>query len=508
MSILTISRGSFSGGVDFAERISRKLGWRCISREELSEEAIRQGIPVGKLQTAMVRPPRIQQRLGPTRDYYLACITSILCKYALEEDIVYHGHTGHMLFPGIPNIFRVRVLAEMDHRVQKVMERLNLSQEKAIQYVQDVDADRDKWVRYLYGIDWHDPSHYDLVVNLDHVSAANSTTALCSMAELPEFKLTPGSVRALQDLYLASRAKFLLAGDERTDYADFKVTAHNGEIQVTCNPQHAEAARFVHSVLEKLEGYSKINRTIAGSNILWLGERFDVDPDLLPSVLRVAHNWDAAVEVMSCCSMEEMEREQKNGNGDGNGNGQSHRQTFERETTGGIQDDVPVEAEEDCRGLHPVLDTLLREGCAGGQSKVYGDKETLIRTLGHRTNYSLVVLGDLYLDKPDTVQARLKADLRSLLSESIKAPVVDADELKHKAGYKKLDYIKLAVYLAVAAILFTLVFLNQDTVLHLLSETSKGTRVFVIIGLCVFTPLFAFSWGSGTKTILRMLGVH
>ncbi|MFH1861450.1 MAG: cytidylate kinase-like family protein, partial [bacterium] len=210
MSIITISRGTFSGGTSFAQDLAKKLGYRHLSREQLAEEAIKLGVPVGRLQTAMVKPPRVSKRLGPERDHYLSCVTSILCKYALEGNLVYDGHTGHLLLPGIPHIFRVRILADMEYRINAVMSRLDISREKAIKYIEDVDIDRDKWVRFLYGADWHDPMHYDIVVNLSQMGVENATTALCVMAELPDFTLTPATIKALKNLYLANRARFLL----------------------------------------------------------------------------------------------------------------------------------------------------------------------------------------------------------------------------------------------------------------------------------------------------------
>ena len=72
MSIITISRGTFSGGKEFAESLAKNLGYRCLSREELSEKAIKANVPAGKLQTAMIKPPRVYQRMGPiqaTIDY-------------------------------------------------------------------------------------------------------------------------------------------------------------------------------------------------------------------------------------------------------------------------------------------------------------------------------------------------------------------------------------------------------------------------------------------------------
>ena len=499
MSIITISRGTFSGGKEFAENLAQKLDYRCLSREELSEEAIKHNVPVGKLQTAMIKPPRVYKRLGPQREFYLSTVTSILCKYALEGNLVYHGHTGHLLFPGIPHIFRIRVLGDMEYRIDKVINRLGLSREKAIDYIRNVDVDRDKWVRFLYDINWHDPSQYDLVVNLDHLGIANATSALCTMAELPDFKLTPASEKALRNLYLSSRARFLLASDKRTSYADLKVTADEGVVQVNCLPQQAEVAEFVNEVLEGLEDCREVHCTIAGSTILWLGEEFDVNSELFHNVVKVAKKWDAAVEIMRH-SFEKVEFLPSETSVKG-GTNHEHRS---EEYTGGIEDDVEGEEVVDKTDSMPVLDALLKEECFGGSSTIYGDKENLITTLGHRTNYRLVVIGNLFVSKSGSTQTRLTSELRSLLSDNVKASVVTAEELKQSLKFGFKDLAKLGIGLSVAVILFLVVFLNQELILKILAhEEYRSWRILVIIGLVMFVPVFAFSYGSSTRQVLK-----
>ena len=45
MSIITISRGTASGGQALAERVAEKLGWPCLSNEVIIEAAKRYNVP-------------------------------------------------------------------------------------------------------------------------------------------------------------------------------------------------------------------------------------------------------------------------------------------------------------------------------------------------------------------------------------------------------------------------------------------------------------------------------
>ncbi len=53
MQLVCISSGKSNRTQDMAERLAHKLGYRNLSREEMIEEAIKEGIQVSKLETAI-----------------------------------------------------------------------------------------------------------------------------------------------------------------------------------------------------------------------------------------------------------------------------------------------------------------------------------------------------------------------------------------------------------------------------------------------------------------------
>ena len=67
MQVICLSRGTHSGGRELAEQLARKLDYACLSREELNDAATNEGIPVGRLEMAMVRPGIFSERLALER---------------------------------------------------------------------------------------------------------------------------------------------------------------------------------------------------------------------------------------------------------------------------------------------------------------------------------------------------------------------------------------------------------------------------------------------------------
>jgi cytidylate kinase len=212
MSIITISRGTMSGGKKLAEMLAERLGYRCVSREIIVKAASDYGVPEDKLMEAIGKSPSIFQKLTFERERYLAYIQAILCEYAGDDNMIYHGNAGHFLLPGVSHVLRVRLLAEMPFRIEAAMAQFDLSEKEAVKYINKVDKERVKWTRFLYGRDWRSPELYDLVFNLGRSSLDFVCRLVVHAVRQPEFQPTPQSTKAMKDLLLASKLRAALAG--------------------------------------------------------------------------------------------------------------------------------------------------------------------------------------------------------------------------------------------------------------------------------------------------------
>jgi hypothetical protein len=77
---------------------------------------------------------------------------------------------------------------------------------------------------------------------------------MVATAQLPEFGMTPASVRALEDLYLGARTRLALARDRNTCNAAVKVIADGGVVTVAYLPQDVEVAPHIQQVLADVQG--------------------------------------------------------------------------------------------------------------------------------------------------------------------------------------------------------------------------------------------------------------
>jgi len=264
MPIITISRGTFSGGKDLAECLSRILGYPCLSREVIVEAAERYGVSEGALSLALSQGPKILDRLKRDRDRYLAFIRAVLCRHALEGDFIYHGLGGHHLLSGVRHMIRVRVIADWSYRVNAAMKQLNITSRQAEAHIKKVDEQRQKWTRFLYGVEWGDPANYDVVLNLEYLGIQGACAVVARMSELPQFQPTAESRRALANLALQSFVLAALAQDQRTRDADFRVRADDGVVTVEGVVKLPQMVESVREVVLAVEGVQKvINQVVA-----------------------------------------------------------------------------------------------------------------------------------------------------------------------------------------------------------------------------------------------------
>ncbi len=267
MAIITISRGTFSGGQAIADCVAKEIGYHCITREELLAEAARQfSIPQETLDNALLAKPDLLERVGlrVRKVHYVAFVRAVLCKMAAQERVIYSGLAGHLLLQDAPNLIKVKVIADMEYRIKAAMERNKFTREQAYAYIKQVDKSRDDWVKAVYHADRNDPQAYDIVINLQQISLTAACKVVGTMAGLDEFRTTPESQRKMDDLVFAAdiRAKIALNGHISDHEIEIKADAGIIHILGTVDSlQDADRLKaFVHNTpgVTAVESHLKI----------------------------------------------------------------------------------------------------------------------------------------------------------------------------------------------------------------------------------------------------------
>jgi len=258
MSVITISRGTFSGGEMLAQCLSASLGYRCVDREVIVERAAAHGVSQEELRDALEKPPTLLERLRHTRYLYLVLIQAALTEEVRTGKAVYHGNAGHLLLRGGPHILRVRIIAPTEFRIEMAQDRLRLNRAEAVEYIARADQDRRKWTQYLYGMDWGDPANYDIVLNLESMDMSSACETVSALARQRCFEFTPACQAAMDDLALASRVRAELAMDNATSHLEVEVEARKGDVRVV-GPFTTSEANDVQRIAAAVAGVAALH---------------------------------------------------------------------------------------------------------------------------------------------------------------------------------------------------------------------------------------------------------
>src|SRR5213078_3385851 len=154
--------------------LADRLQYRLVERSELIQVAERIGgtdVAWDRAPELRERSPSFWERLNEERRRYASVLRRVTTHLADEGDVVIVGLGAGQLLKGLSSVLRLQVIAPLDVRLERVMERGfddiagPLSREKARDLIRTRDRDNAGYMRYLFNIDWMEPWHWDLVIN-------------------------------------------------------------------------------------------------------------------------------------------------------------------------------------------------------------------------------------------------------------------------------------------------------------------------------------------------------
>jgi len=210
MSIVTISRGSYSKGKDVAEKLAQKLQYDCVSREILLEASEEFNIPEISLVRAIHDSPSVLERFRHGKERYISYYQYALLKHVQKDNVIYHGLAGQYFLRAVPHLLKVRILASMEDRIQEVMRRDQVSAREAEHILAKDDDERRRWGLKLYGIDTWDSRLYDVVLLIDRLSVDDAVDLIAETIAKPVFQTTTESQQALDNQVLCAKIHAML----------------------------------------------------------------------------------------------------------------------------------------------------------------------------------------------------------------------------------------------------------------------------------------------------------
>ena len=187
MAIVTIAHETGSGGPEIGIELAKRLGWRYVDRDMLSEAAQRYGVGEDKLTELDEKKPSLFERFDVETRQYITVLQSALLDSAEQDNVVINSRGGQMLLRGISHVLRVFVIAPFELRVKRVMKKMSGQAQEGVdvrttvEMVRQSDQEKHGRIRYLYDVDWGDPALYDLVLNTEKLTVDAGVEAIAGL---------------------------------------------------------------------------------------------------------------------------------------------------------------------------------------------------------------------------------------------------------------------------------------------------------------------------------------
>jgi cytidylate kinase len=166
MAILTIARKYGSGGREIGQAIAEQLSYEYVDRKKILDDMRAAGKQwEERAKYFDENYPNIWERYDWSFRGFVALNQSYFLNYALKDKVIIMGRGGNFLLKGIPFVLRVRVIAPIEKRIEKVMEREGVNSENARWSIEKADHEMAGAIYLIYGGDWDNPAEYEMVFN-------------------------------------------------------------------------------------------------------------------------------------------------------------------------------------------------------------------------------------------------------------------------------------------------------------------------------------------------------
>lgn len=268
MAVIAMTQEMATLGKDVALGLCEALGLQQV-RHEIGD------VVAGKMQVKKSLIRRIREGKASPRERWAADEKTIsiftadeILDLAARGNVLIRGWGAAYLLRSVPHVVSVRVCAPLEVRVKRLMERLETDDEElARREIEQDDHARRSRMSENFGVDWGDPTLYDITLNTERIPVKTCVEQVAALAESPAFQETPSSRQKVQDLALQARARAALRADERTAGVDVVVRAEAGRLTlrgIVLNEEERSLAKALVSALPGVRGVDDELRTMAG----------------------------------------------------------------------------------------------------------------------------------------------------------------------------------------------------------------------------------------------------
>lgn len=203
--VVAISPTDGSAGEALGAIVAHKLGFRLINEQVVARVAWEAGVDPGVVADVERRKSVVARVLGglgdvapaaaagfsgspivddpgSRRDALRGLIRNVLWESAEVGDAVIVAHAASLALAARADVLRVLITASAETRARRLAEAQNIGEAEAEKLVARGDANRADYLKRFYGVSRELPTHYDMVLNTDHLAPEEAAALVLTAA--------------------------------------------------------------------------------------------------------------------------------------------------------------------------------------------------------------------------------------------------------------------------------------------------------------------------------------
>jgi cytidylate kinase len=205
MAVITISRQYGSGGSDIARRVAARLGWELIDNQFVDRVAERAGMDPVDVERHEERVPSLVERLAQAlaisspevfvataeppeavthEDRIVEMTERVIAEAVQHGDVVMVGRGAQAYLAEWERTLHTYIVAPRAARIAAVMQRLAVDEDEAARTVDDIDKNRERYVKSHYKRQWGHPANYHLCLNSEALGYDGCAEAVAEAAKV------------------------------------------------------------------------------------------------------------------------------------------------------------------------------------------------------------------------------------------------------------------------------------------------------------------------------------
>ena len=197
--VITINREVGTGGRTVGRKLAEKLGVKYCDKAVIEGLTSKFGLSPERIEEIKAQK---KSWWNDINNYYQTLVNSanlpmdaevkldnatmfetekrILQELATQTSCVVAGRTGFMVFRQWSNHLNVFIQASMEHRIQRIMRRQNVTEQEARDIIVKVDSTREAYIKKYEDTSRYDTRNYQLVISMDDLSEDDAVEVIMS----------------------------------------------------------------------------------------------------------------------------------------------------------------------------------------------------------------------------------------------------------------------------------------------------------------------------------------